>query len=80
MTLQNKFDIYTQQALNGQIAIEKVIENISKIERYNNRNFEDEAEPMHFDAIILDLQMPIMDGMEACKFILDYYYKFNRKK
>lgn len=26
--------------------------------------------PKHFDAIILDLNMPIMDGFEACKQII----------
>ena len=33
--------------------------------------------PEHFDAIIMDLNMPIMDGWEACKRILQIYKDFN---
>ena len=33
--------------------------------------------PRHFDAIIMDLNMPIMDGHEACKQILALYKQYN---
>lgn len=29
--------------------------------------------PKHYDVIILDLSMPIMDGYEACKRIIELY-------
>ena len=31
-----------------------------------------------YDFIILDLSMPIMDGYEACRQILDYYSEENK--
>ena len=31
-----------------------------------------------FDFIILDLSMPIMDGFDACKQIVDYYSDENK--
>lgn len=35
--------------------------------------------PRHFDMIIMDLNMPIMDGYEACKQIIQIYKEFNNK-
>lgn len=35
--------------------------------------------PKHFDAIILDLNMPIMDGFDAAKQILKIYECYNEK-
>lgn len=35
--------------------------------------------PKHFDAIILDLNMPIIDGYEACKQITQIYNEYNQK-
>ena len=37
-------------------------------------------EPQHFDVVILDLNMPILDGYEACKQILQIYKEFNDKQ
>ena len=43
------------------------MENIIQIEKFNrNERKEGESRPRQFDAIILDLNMPIMDGSEAC--------------
>lgn len=36
--------------------------------------------PRHFDMIIMDLNMPIMDGYEACKQIIQIYKEFNNTK
>ena len=38
------------------------------------------AMPRHFDAIILDLNMPIMDGYEACNQILQLYKQYNERQ
>lgn len=35
---------------------------------------------MHFDAIILDLNMPIMDGHEACEKIIQIYKDYNDRQ
>ena len=49
----------------------------------NNKNkslseTEKETEPVHFDIIMLDLNMPIMNGYEACKQILQIYQDYNQ--
>lgn len=36
--------------------------------------------PIHYDAIILDLNMPIMNGHEACKQILQIYKDYNERQ
>lgn len=33
--------------------------------------------PKHFDVIILDLNMPILNGYEACKQIIEIYKDYN---
>ena len=42
------------------------------------RNGEIRMPPRHFDAIVLDLNMPIMNGFEACLQIMRIYDQFNR--
>lgn len=60
--------------MNGKIALELVMENITLIQNhYSKKRMPGVNRPKHFDAIILDINMPIMDGTEACIFILDYY-------
>lgn len=34
-------------------------------------------EPNYYKAIVLDISMPIMDGVEACKKILEYFNTTN---
>lgn len=36
--------------------------------------------PKHFDVVILDLEMPIMGGIEACQQIKQIYHEFNQNK
>ena len=61
--------------MNGDLAVRVIQKNMKEFYEYNHKleNGEDAQaieEPLHFDAIILDLNMPIMDGFEACKQIL----------
>ena len=39
-----------------------------------------EEEPVHFSAIIMDLNMPIMNGFEACQKILEIYEQYNEEQ
>ena len=39
-----------------------------------------QKQPKHFDAIILDLNMPIMDGYEACKQINQIYERLKQMR
>lgn len=36
--------------------------------------------PQHFDIIIMDLNMPIMCGYDACKQIIQIYDQYNEEK
>ena len=55
--MQHKFSVVT--AINGYEAFEHVQQSVT--------------DGTHFDLIILDLQMPITDGMEACRQIKQMY-------
>mgnify|MGYP000887193682 CR=1 FL=1 len=56
-----KFIGRVDQAANGQDALDKV-----KVSERNGRG-------RHYDIIFLDLQMPIMNGYEACHKIIEFY-------
>ena len=64
MIFKNKFNINPTAALNGKIALDIV-----------NENLQNEQEKQ-FDIIILDINMPIMGGFEALKFIKESYDRF----
>ena len=64
MIFKNKFNINPTTALNGKIALDIV-----------NENLQNELEKQ-FDIIILDINMPIMGGFEALKFIKESYDRF----
>ena len=71
--------------MNGDLAVRVIQKNMKEFYEYNHQleNGEDAdviEEPMHFDAIILDLNMPIMDGFEACKQILQIYKEYNQNQ
>ena len=53
------------------MAVREIHKNMHEFYQYNKKcqKFEKE-EPVHFDIIILDLNMPIMNGYEACKRII----------
>ena len=54
------------------MAVREIQKNMSEFYKYNKDNQMKMAveEPVHFDIIFLDLNMPIMNGYEACKKIL----------
>lgn len=58
--------------MNGDIAVRQIQKNISKISKFMENCNSSQAvpimeKPKHFDVIILDLDMPILNGYEACK-------------
>jgi CheY-like chemotaxis protein len=76
LILKNIFNIEAETAMNGKIALEIVQSNISQYKNYYKKYEQNEIreeEPRHFDVIILDLNMPIMGGFEALKFMKDAY-------
>lgn len=79
-------DVNVKTALNGDLAVRMIQKNMKEFYEFNKKcqNNDDESEleedidqPRHFDAIILDLNMPIMDGFEACKQIIQIYKEYN---
>ena len=76
LILKNIFNIKAETAMNGKIALDVVQHNISQYKSYYDKyeqNAIGQQPPKHFDIIILDLNMPIMGGYEALKFIKDSY-------
>ena len=67
MIFKNKFEFNTQTALNGKIALDIFKQSVVD---YQNEEIQSVS---CFDAIILDLNMPIMGGFEACKLIKETY-------
>lgn len=55
-------------AVNGDQAVREIQDNMHDFYDFeNDHNNEIKDPPMHFDVVILDLNMPILDGYEACK-------------
>lgn len=53
------------------MAVREIQKNMLEFYQYNKMSPKfDKDEPLHFDIIILDLNMPIMNGYEACKRII----------
>lgn len=58
-------DVDVVTVINGDLAVVEVQSNMSEFYQYQDKL--SMHQPKHFDAIILDLNMPIMNGYEACK-------------
>jgi len=57
------------KAINGQEAFNLVIQNEQSYCQGGNR---------HYDLIFLDLDMPVLNGYEACNYIKNHYNKLNQ--
>ena len=55
-------------AVNGDEAVQEIQKNMSQFSEYFNRGSENEVSevPVHFNIVFMDLNMPIMDGYDAC--------------
>ena len=68
-------------AVNGDLALRQIQKNMGEFYNYNNsKKRHTKEQPVHYDAIIMDLSMPIMDGQEACMRIQQIYKEFNEKQ
>ena len=69
-------------AVNGDLAVQQAQRNLQQFYQFFNDSDSIDIQkgiqelPKHFDIIILDLSMPIMDGFEACKRIVKLYDQF----
>ena len=59
---------------NGGMAVREIQKNMLEFYQYHLKDQQSlKQEPIHYDIIFLDLNMPIMDGYEACKRIIQIY-------
>ena len=75
MLLEAHANTDMSQAMNGDQAVKKIQENMGEFHDFKEGKIREQ--PKHFDAILLDLNMPIMDGYDACVQIQDIYKRFN---
>lgn len=71
---ESKRTLEVHTALNGDLAVKLIQQNMVEFHEY--KSGKTDILPKHFDAIILDLNMPIMGGKEACKQIKTIYGRF----
>jgi hypothetical protein len=71
MIFKNKFEFKTTKSYNGKMALD-----IFKQSVIDNQHAQIKEDITCYDAIILDLNMPIMGGFEACNLMKEFYSKY----
>ena len=64
--------------MNGDEAVKTIQNHMVDLHQFNSGNTM--HQPKQYDAIILDLGMPIMDGYDACKQICRIYKRLKKIK